>query len=538
MADKLERQLQQAAGAHQAGRFEEAERLYLKLARRLRREPRLAFYLGTLYLQTGKPAEAVEQLTRAVKLAPDNADGHFNLGIARAQTGDLHGARDSYLSATALQPDALEPRNNLAGVLQQLGEAGRAAESFTAAARIAPGNVEVRVNLALTLEMINDLSGAGDAVAAALALVPDHIGGRLLAAQLKLRRGEHEAAAGDLRQLLADDPDDQYAGEAGLSLAQALERAGDIDGAFQAMQTGNSAGARYFAASGLDGSRYRGHIESCRDYFTPERLSANETRLDAAPDPASPVFFVGFPRSGTTLLEQILDAHPGLHTTAERSPLDPIMRDIAQKQGAYPDGLAQLRAADRQRLRKLFWQSAERDHGGPLGEVRLVDKMPFNLVELGLVHWLFPSAPVLVALRDPRDVCLSCFAQTFIRNDAMANFQDLETTAETYRLVMDLWLDQREHLGNPWLEYRYEDLVADPKATARRIFDFIGADWRDEVITDRLRAGARYVSTPSRDAVSGEITSRAVARWRKFEKHLRPILPTLAPYVERFGYTD
>ena len=167
-----------------------------------------------------------------------------------------------------------------------------------------------------------------------------------------------------------------------------------------------------------------------------------------------------------------------------------------------------------------------------------MDKLPLNIVDLGLANALFPQARVLVALRDPRDVCLSCFMQYFLLNDAMVNFLDLGQTARTYRAVMALWLHYRECLTLPYLEYRYEDLIEDFDGVVRQVLDFIGAGWHDDVALYREKALGEAINTPSYRNVTDALYRRSVGRWRAYREQLAPVLDELKPFAARFGYPE
>ena len=159
-------------------------------------------------------------------------------------------------------------------------------------------------------------------------------------------------------------------------------------------------------------------------------------------------------------------------------------------------------------------------------------------MNLGLANCLFPGARVLVALRDPRDTCLSCFMQRFQFSDAMVNFFELERTAKTYAAVMELWLQYRDTLSLTWHEYRYEDLVEDFGGTLREVLDFIGLPWHEDVMAYGERAEDQVITTPSYRQVTREIDTRAAGRWRRYQKELAPILPVLQPLVRAFGYPE
>lgn len=235
-------------------------------------------------------------------------------------------------------------------------------------------------------------------------------------------------------------------------------------------------------------------------------------------------------------MERVLQAHPGIVTTEEESPLTPLRQQLARLE-AYPEGLASWTADEIDEAVRRFWSGAEQAVG-PLDGRLLVDKLPLNIVDLGLANLLFPQARVLVALRDPRDVCLSCFMQYFLLNDAMVNFLDLGQTARTYAAVMDLWLHYRAGLSMPYLEYRYEDLVEDFDGVVRRVLDFVGVGWHEEVARYREKSLGQAISTPSYRHVTGAVYTRSVGRWRAYRQELAPVLAELAPFVATFGYPE
>jgi hypothetical protein len=235
-------------------------------------------------------------------------------------------------------------------------------------------------------------------------------------------------------------------------------------------------------------------------------------------------------------MERVLQAHPGIVTTEEESPLTPLRRQLSLG-GTYPEGLASLTADEIDQATRLFWSSAEKAVG-PLDGRVLVDKLPLNIVDLGLANIVFPQARVLVALRDPRDVCLSCFMQYFLLNDAMVNFLDLRQTSQTYEAVMALWLHYREVLTLPYSEYRYEDLVEDFDGVVHQVLDFIGVGWHEEVARYREKSLGRAINTPSYRHVTDVLYRRAVGRWRAYRRELAPVLEQLRPFAAAFGYPE
>jgi hypothetical protein len=191
------------------------------------------------------------------------------------------------------------------------------------------------------------------------------------------------------------------------------------------------------------------------------------------------------------------------------------------------------------RLRHTYWRHAcgFLNVTQPPHDRVVLDKMPLLLTNLPFVTRLFPDAKILVALRDPRDVCLSCLRQRFgyVRNVAMSFFLDLHDTATLYSHVMNAWLTKRDAYPNPVLEIRYEDTVADFEARIRAMLDFLGLEFDEAVLSFHERTD-RIHNTPSFHAVSKRVSTGAVGRWRNYEAHLEPILPALAPFLSGFGY--
>jgi hypothetical protein len=238
-------------------------------------------------------------------------------------------------------------------------------------------------------------------------------------------------------------------------------------------------------------------------------------------------------------MEQVLGAHPAIVTTAEEDLLAPMRQQLGGSVGDPEDTPAGMRRLDRARiisLRERYWAEAKAlvgaDPGGPL----LLDKLPLNIVHLGLINAVFPDAPVIVALRDPRDCCLSAFMQSFSMNFGMVNFLSLDRTTAFYAEVMGLHLHLRRMLTLRTVEVRYEDTVDDLRGQARRMLDLLGLPWDEDVMRFHERSRERVVKTPSYEGVARPVHRGSLGRWSRYERHLAPWLPRIAPFIDAFGY--
>ena len=558
---------EEAVESHRAGRLAEAETVYRRILSLRPDDFEACHMLGIAQLQTGRTEDALASFQNAVAANPMDARFHNNLGDALLRLGRPAAAHTAFEQALTLDPELVtalsnrgnahmaqrrfeqaerdyravlgrEPANrqaaiNLGVIYLRQRRLGEAVGCFRQGLEESPSDVSLLTNLATALEMQNDLGGATQAAQQALRADPAALGPHYLLARLDHRSGRFAKARSRLESLLTQDLTQAQAIDAWFELGLVLDRSGAAKDALKAIDRGNALAREGAAARKAQGARFLQRVESNRAWFTGERLlsASRAVRNDGR---RAPVFFVGFPRSGTTLVERVLAAHPAVITTEENSPLAPLLRPYLRS-GNYPDVLGGLTADDVNRERERFWTLAEEQHGA-LQDRWLVDKMPFNIVDLGFINLLFPDSPVVVALRDPRDVCLSCYMQRFKMNDAMVNFLDLSETVRTYRAVMELWLYYRGALTLPWMEYRYEALVEAFETTMGEVLRFIGLEWCEEMDRYRDVAKSETIKTPSYRDVTSEVYDRAVGRWRAYEAELAPQFEELAPLVSAFGY--
>jgi hypothetical protein len=246
------------------------------------------------------------------------------------------------------------------------------------------------------------------------------------------------------------------------------------------------------------------------------------------------VFLIGFPRSGTTLLEKALSSHPDIVSLEEVDVLGVVGNPLLARD-AQLDRLIQMTAPEADVLRAAYWRGVGEAMQAPIGGRIFIDKLPLHTSSLPLIARLFPDARVLFALRDPRDVVLSCFRRRFRINAAMFEFLTLDGAARYYDAVMRMAVACRGALPLAFHTVRHEAVVADFEGELGRALGFIGAPWNPDV--KNFAALARTSTrTPSAPQVARGLNADGVAQWRRYRAQLAPIAPILAPWVERFGY--
>ena len=530
------------------------------------------YNLGQCYADMGRPQDAAEAFRQLIQISPDDIDAHLCLSKALADQGDRHGAlavlRDASENTSAGAPaqvkigNAVFAQGNLAAAIQcfdralaeapglpaalsgkaqalrELGDTAGARKYFREALAAAPGPPEVHYQLADLLELSNRRDEAEEITAQGLALSPDHPGLNLVKARLE-RRAENLDGASErlIRTLDHVDGGSTLRAQIHIELGRLYDRLDEPDRAYENFQEGNRVFSLSWPTQAADKARALDYVRRHMDMFTPDWCGSwTETPEQSAEE--TPVFLMGFPRTGSTLLDQILGSHSSIQVLEEQGALYGVRTRLEEKDSNYPHCLAQLSEQDIAELRALYFEGVDAVITRKSGAV-LIDKMPLHTVDVGLIHRLFPRSPIIFALRHPCDVCLSCVMQLFKMTTVNASFSTLEETAAYYDEIMTLWSAYQELFSLNVHEFRYEDLVNDFESEVRRLLDFLGLQWEDAVLEYTRRAESEeHINTASYDQVTEKIYTRARYRWHRYREYLSPILPRLRPFIEKFGYED
>ncbi len=495
--------------------------------------------LALILFERGALAEAEASARNAIRIAPHHPQSHNLLGMIfteanRAWLGEYH-----YRRALALRRER-DPilLANLAWSLKNQGRAAPARALYEEAHRGNPNEIKTLIGWAALEEADRDFPRAQALLDQAEALAPGSAAVRLARATCLEREGRAEAAlalleTGEAAALGATEWSQK---------GRLLDRLGRHAAAFAAFTAGKArarelGAPRYLAPAAEDLAR------RLRGFFTSERLATLPHPAPGA-DGAQPLFILGFPRSGTTLIEQILTSHPAIAGGDEL----PFINDLAQSLPrlldstlAYPEALAELWMADRRDglslVREQYLRAARLagvpGEGAAGSAARwFTDKMPLNEMHLGLIALLFPEAPLIHLIRHPLDVVLSVFSNHLTHGYYCA--AELETIARHYVLVMELVQHYRAQMTLRYLPLRYEEVVAAPAASVRRLLAFIGAEF-DPACLD-FHENRRHARTASYAQVTEPLYDRSLGRYRHYLAELAPVIPILAPLIARLGY--
>jgi tetratricopeptide (TPR) repeat protein len=484
-------------------------------------------------LAAGDAGKALDYAERARKLAPNSIDVLQALAAALADNNRQKEALAVYDKALRQQPSLAPLRYNRGRLLEDMGDSARARSDYERVVEIMPNHATALARLATIAVANNEVAFARGCAERALKLNPRENAAVIVLAQADLLDKKYDAVIARMAPVFATESNAVNRSLAQGLIADALDAQGNKNDAFAAYRASNELLRGAFAP--IFG-RTNGETALARAERTLVHMKAAQavTPVPSSSPMKAHVFLLGFPRSGTTLLENVLSGHPDVETVEER---DGLLK--AETDFLIPlDGLEHLdNAQDLTPYREAYWAEM-RAAGATLGKPVFVDKMPLNSLLLPLIAKLFPEAKILLAIRDPRDVVLSCFRRRFGMSAKMYELLTLEGAAALYDIAMRLCEAAREKYPMPFHVTRYESLVRDFEKEVRGICGFCGVEYTEGMAQFADRARGKLINTPSAAQVAEGLYTRGVGQWHDYRDQIAPVLPILAPWVETFGYAE
>ncbi|MFA6156092.1 tetratricopeptide repeat protein [Mesorhizobium sp.] len=543
--------MQQALQLHQAGRRQEAEALYRQVLARKPNHAAAAHFLGLLLHQTGRSAEGMDLLEQSVQLQPTNADFLNNLGTVMRDVGRVAAAIDFFRGAVDLRPEQLAARDNLASSLKQVGqfeeaediyrgtiarnpfhvraliglaetlqEAGRLDEAlsvFREALNMRPKDADLLHGLGVGLMEKGKLDEAADLFRQAVAVSPGMARAWLMLTQVK-RQKERDAELAGMESQHAKAPQDSLARmQLSFGLGKANDDLKDYGKAFDYFAEGNAIRRK---GIDYDPARTRAEFDAMKTVFD---AGFFERHKPSAITDDAPIFIVGMPRSGTTLVEQIIASHPQVYGAGELG----ILKKAVGKQfpstmpGGFPWGVSDVDDADFAEAGQAYLDML---HARYPNMRHVTDKMPGNFLLVGFIHMMLPKARIIHCARDAAATCLSIYKVHF-RGDSHRYGYDLGELADFHNLYTDIMAHWHKVLPGVVHDVRYEDFVADQDGQSRALIDYLGLPWDDAVLS--FHETDRPVRTASAAQVRQPMYQGSVDLWKRYGDRLKPLLDKL-----------
>jgi Flp pilus assembly protein TadD len=507
------------------GQSEEALAVHREALRLEPRQPHVHYNVALLLLQQGQFVDAAHHARQALEQRPDYAGPHNILGQVLHQQGRSGEALAAFTKAAQLDPNSPDPHNNLGSVHRHEGRFEEAAASFRRALRLKPDHPEAHHNLALALFGLEQHEEARDHVLEALRLRPQY-GQAYYSLFTLVKRGLCEFKPADIERMQAIatsdrlSPDDRS--HLNFTLAEWFDQQDDPDTAFSYFRQGNEWRKKHFAQHGgiFQAVRHRRYIDAIiaafdRPYF--------ERARGLGVDSEQPVFIVGMPRSGTSLVEQILASHPEVYGAGELMDITRIVESLPgrlQNKTGFPQCMASLDRDTIQAVAQRYLQALSEKGGSAR---RITDKMPDNFLYLGVIRTLFPKARIIHCRRETLDVCVSCYLQNFTFIRYATALVDIAVYYRQYERLMAHW---HTALPGELCEVPYEELVRHQEAVSRELVEHCGLPWDERCLA--FHDNPRTVQTASKDQVRRPMYRSSIGRWKRYANHLQPLIDTLA----------
>jgi tetratricopeptide (TPR) repeat protein len=483
--------------------------------------------------------QCAEVMERASRLDPANSNLLLDLGSVYGKTHAYAAAEQSFEKAVRIAPAKTAILSN-AGLRCLDFQKHEMAERFLKRAieqkDTSPENF---VKLAEIYERRHRLEEAGQFIERALK-TDANCGTALLARARLYRQSGRFADAEQILRSISTTPDRNVQVRSRYELGGILDQQGRYDEAMAAFVEAKALLKPYAAPHAADLKVVRERLRLMKTGVSAEMFARWSKSIEDLKPPRRLALLGGHPRSGTTLLEQMLDSHPDIISAEEteifhNAAYMPLCRALPENASV----LSILESAGNDALRKSranYFRSMELFLGNPLGDRLLIDKNPSLTFLIPAMVRIFPEIKIIIALRDPRDVCLSCFMQPLSLSQVSSAYLSLQDTIEEYVSLMSIWTTIAPLLKNSYIEVRYEDMVENLESVARRTLEFLEIPWNADVLRFDEHVKKKLVRSPTYADVAKPVFKTAVARWRNYQKYLEPYLETLEPFINAFRY--
>jgi len=512
-----------AATLQSLGRNEEGIR-HLRIALAVKPEHLEShFLLGNLLYATGRDREAAQCYLKVLQLSPRHPETHNNLGNVLLRQGHAERAIAYYRMAIEINPAYADARGNLGNALLELNRLEESIEQNRRALELKPERFGSHNNLGVALQALGRFDEAREAFERALELSPSEAPIHLNLANMEGFK-PHDRRLPGLRRLLAvvDTLDEEKQVAAHFAMGKALSDLKQYDEAFKHLKNANALKRKTFV---YDEPQRLAMFENIKAKFPPERFQAQSGGGDTS---WSPIFIVGMPRSGTTLMEQVLASHSKAFGAGELETFKELIGECAKREGvapAYPDLMESLSADGIAELGELY---TRRVRAMAPDALHIVDKMPLNFVFVGLIHLALPRARFIHIRRDSLDTCVSCFSLLFTGSQPFAyDLAELGRYYRGYETVMDHW--RRVLPQGVMMDVQYEELVEDVESVSRVVLQHCGLEWEDAC--RNFYDTRRTVRTASLMQVRKPLYRSSIGGWRRYAEHLMPLADALGQEV-------
>jgi len=490
---------------------------------------------GATLTQLGECKSAINFLQKAIYINPNYAQAYNNLGVALRELREYKKAVIFFEKAHRLQPNFIDPYLNLGIVFKELGNFKKAIFFFKNTIKIQSSNTKAYQNLMELYEKTNQEKELKAVITNAKNFIKHDPIIKLYEGIIFYNNNEFTRAKNFLKDIFFEPLSVKNEIIRVITLAKCYDRIGDGKEAFNYFVKANSLAPKLRKLNLYDKNRYLDQITARIKFFTETNIKKWKVVKSTNERPA-PIFLVGFPRSGTTLLDTILRSHPAIEVVEEKPTVSKLINCINEMPEGVLNSLEKIDENQIEKIQNVYFDFLDTQIENKNAKV-YIDKLPLNIIHAGEIARIFPNSKFIFSVRHPYDCVLSCFMQDFDLNDAMANFLDIKDSARLYDSVMKLWFQYVSIFQIRHHQVKYENLIANLKKTTESVLSFLELPWDEAVLNYSITAKKREkISTPSYNQVTKPLYLHANGRWKKYEKQISSIYPVLNHWVKKFDY--
>ena len=488
--------------------------------------------LGLIYQNSNQTSEAEKIFIKAIKIEPNDLNTNINLAILYKNLSKKDKAEKLFIKILSQNPRNIIALINYGILLKNIGEKNKSEKYLKKAIEINPKYFPAYNNLMVLYERTNQNQKLKEVIEKAHFYFPNNKFLKLFQAHYHYKIEDYEKSLLYLKDISFDKNELRYEKLKNLLLAKNYDKIGDIDSAFQNFEKTNEIS---YDLKDKDINKDNAlKIITKRIQYFKNYQNSNPNNLK---NNLAPIFLIGFPRSGTTLLDTILRSHQEVSVLEEKPATTMMLNEIQKIIKGDFNNLEKIKDDEIEILQKNYFDNLNNFIDKKKFSKIIIDKMPLNIVHVGEIVRVFPNAKFILALRHPCDCVLSCFMQNFKLNDSMANFLSIEDTAKMYDLVMTLWKQYTNSFSINYHYIKYEDVVMDFDKSINNLLNFLELPWSKNVLKFYETAQSRnLINTPSYDQVYKPIYTASRYRWKKYENKIDKVLPVLRRWIDEFKY--
>ena len=530
----LEKKLKIALKEIKRNNILKAEKLYLDCLAIDPNLPEVHNILGNMKLNAGNVQESIKYFNKAIQLKPNFSGAFCNLGLAYKKLKNEKIALENYFKALNLNPNNFKALFNLATFYKEKNDIENAEKFYLKSINIMPNLLEAHNNL---FELY-DSSNQTDKIKIFLNNMKNNLGEIPLyyyyLGIYEFRKKNYQSSINILENLDLDKKDFNKSTIKSGILAKSYDSIKDYKKAFKYFSESNNIFKSVYEKR-IDPNNYINFINKRINFFSKQK-KCQPIKFNNLDDINDPVFLVGFPRSGTTLLDTILRTHDLIDVLEELPLIDNFINILEKKNKNDLSELQNISEISFNSMRKTYFDERSK-HIPNNNNKTLIDKLPLNIIHAAEILYFFPKAKFILALRNPYDVVLSCFMQQFGPNRATINFTSIKDTAKLYDLVMSLWFIYIEKFNITTHEIKYENIVKSFEPSIKKLLFFLNLEWSEELKNFNKTAIKRgIINTPSSSQVNQPLYDKSIDRWRNYENEFVEVKNILDKWVKKFNY--